>query len=300
MKLFGIRIRLHPTFIWLLIILFLVGGPGSVAWVLLVFTFVVLHELSHSLVAKAHGVPVRDITLLPIGGVARLGAMPEEPRTEFMISIAGPALNFAIVGLVYLLAMVTPWGLSTVEVVKVGGVAFYSESRTLLGMILVINLVLGTFNLLPAFPMDGGRLFRAYLASKRGYLEATRIAARVGRWIAGGMVAVSIGTLLSPNMRWNPWLLLIAVFIYVSGKQEEMAVAARHAMRGFWRFFGHGQPAYDNSPGSFEVPPSHYDDDPGDRPGVIDVEGSVRDGAKVSAADAFRKLAEESESRLGR
>jgi len=287
MELLGVRIRVHPTFVWLLVFFFLLGGTGAVAWMLVVFAFVVLHELSHSLVAKAHGIPVLDITLLPIGGVARLGAMPEHSATEFRIAIAGPLFNFAVVGVTYAILVLS-------RPLIGGGLA------SLLHMILVVNLALGTFNLLPAFPMDGGRLLRAYLATKRGYLEATHIAARVGRWIAGGMVVLGLVTLLRPDMRWNPWLLLIAVFIYVSGKREEMAVAARHASRGLWELFGFSEPAPPYEPGGFEVPP-----DDGGPPGfhdegVIDVEGEVRGRTDDSAADAFRRLSREIDAHLRR
>ncbi len=310
MKLFGIRIRVHPTFLWLLCIMLVVTRDYEyVGLVLLVFVFVVLHELSHSLVARAHGISVLDITLLPIGGVARLGQMPERAGTEFKIAVAGPLLNFAIVGLVYLISAQTGWPLAVKHqiigaagqpLIDAAGRPVIAESATLLGMILTANLWLGGFNLLPAFPMDGGRLLRAFLARKRGYLQATHIAARVGRWIAGAMAAYSIGTLISPSLRWDPWLLVIAVFIYVSGKQEEMAVAARHAEQGLWRLFGYGQTPYDERTFSAGAPPTGAHGD------VIDVQGTVRredrgDGHDShDAADAFRKLGDEIDSHLGR
>ncbi len=284
MEVFGIRIRVHPTFLWLLLILLVVSGRlDTVVWTLIVFGFVVLHEVSHGLVARAHGVPVHDITLLPIGGVARLGAMPEHPATEFNIAIAGPVLNFVLAGLAYLLLSLIPGANAGV----VGD---------LLAGVLTVNLALGTFNLLPAFPMDGGRLLRAYLATKRGYLEATRIAARVGRWIAAGLAAISIGTLFGPGP-WMWWLLFIAGFIYVSGKQEEMAVAARHALRGIWNLFGYAEPRDwpANSRWNDGAETRGRNDD------AIDVSGRIVDGWEdSSAADAFRKLAEEGRRYLGR
>jgi len=280
MKLFGIRIRVHPTFIWLLLIFLAFGGWSSVFLTLVVFAFVVLHELSHSMVARAYGIHVQDITLLPIGGVARFGSMPEHPGTEFAISIAGPALNFAVVGLVYAVrSLAGPW--------------LSAPAVDLLNMVFYVNLVLGTFNLLPAFPMDGGRLLRAFLATGRGYLRATQIAVLVGRAIAVGMVAISFATMFMPEVGWNWWLLIIAAFIWVSGKQEEMAVAARHGASGFWRLFGHAEPWTPGRP-----------DTSGDRAyvrprvtgDVIDVKGEVRrssDDDVKEAADAFRKLAED-------
>jgi len=294
MRIFGVRIRIHPTFIWLLIIFYLIDGPQTVLWLLVVFTFVVLHELSHSLVARAHGIPVRDITLLPIGGMARMGAMPEDPRTEFLISIAGPALNFAIAGAIYALAVASDLPLITAEVIREGGAEFRVESPSFLGMLLIVNLALGIFNLLPAFPMDGGRLLRACLARKRGYLDATLIAARVGRWIAALMALFGFARVFRGD--WGGlWLVFIAVFIYVSGKSEEMSVVARHATRGLWQLFGYGG----RGPAEFEVPP--FADGPGrpERSDVIDVEGTVTSSSDESPADGLRRLAEEAESHLG-
>jgi len=287
MKLFGVEIKLHPTFLWMLSIFALFGVLNNnltlLAWVVVVFVFVVFHELSHSLVARAHGIPVHGIVLLPIGGVARLGALPEDAATEFKIAVAGPALNFVLAGVAYGLFILT---------VGVSGLL-----ATFFHMALVINLALGTFNLVPAFPMDGGRLLRAYLATRRSYLEATRIAVTVGRWIAGGMVALAVARLFNRNIPVNPVLLiLIAVFVYVSGKQEEMAVAARHASRGFWRVFGFGQPGYGQGRGAGpeERPePGHGHGD------VVDVTGHVR-RSDSDAADAFRKLGEESDRHLER
>jgi Zn-dependent protease len=283
MELFGIRIRVHPTFFWLVLLFLLIGGLNAVAWLVLVFTFVVLHELCHGLVARAHGIPVHGITLLPIGGVAQLGAMPEDSATELRIAFAGPVFNFSVAGLSYLVLA----GTGTL----LGEVLF-----GLIEKVFIINLALGTFNLLPAFPMDGGRVLRAYLARKRGFLEATHQAARVGRWIAGGMAVLAIAALFNEKIVVNPvLLLLVAGFVYVSGKQEEMSVAARHAARGFWNLFGYGEqtPGPRRSPGADERP----------RGDVIDVEGTARradDRPADSAAEAFRQLGNDIDSQLRR
>ena len=287
MKLFGIPIRIHPTFLWLLVFLVIVM-PGRAAWVLVVFTFVVLHEVSHCLVAKAHGVHVQDIMLLPIGGMARMGIMPEDAATEFRIAIAGPLLNFAVAAVAYgLLLAGGPYGAD-------------SLLQALLGAVLVVNLGLGIFNLLPAFPMDGGRVLRAYLTTKVGYLEATHTAARVGRWVAGLMAIVALAALFNRSIPVNPFLLLlVAGFIYVSGKQEEMSVAARHASKGLWRFFGFGEQMPDGAaqrgPRPGDVPPQ-----PQSRGDVIDVEGRVVPDDDGSAADAFRQLSEDGDSPVRR
>ena len=292
MKLFGVPIRVHPTFLWLLIFLVLVM-PGRIALVLVVFTFVVLHELSHCLVAKAHGIHVQDITLLPIGGMARMGIMPEDAATEFRIAIAGPLLNFAVAAVTYaLIVWRAPYEPLDVEA--------RSLLFVLLGAVLVVNLGLGIFNLLPAFPMDGGRVLRAYLTTKVGYLEATHTAARVGRWVAGLMAIVALAALFNRSIPVNPFLLLlVAGFIYVSGKQEEMSVAARHASKGLWRFFGFGEQMPDGAaqrgPRPGDVPPQ-----PQSRGDVIDVEGRVVPDDDGSAADAFRQLSEDGDSPVRR
>ena len=287
MKLFGIRIRIHPTFIWLLLFLLLVSAYQALAWIVLVFTFVVLHELSHSLVARAHGIPVQDITLLPIGGVARLGAMPEHAGTELAITIAGPVLNFVVAGVAYgILAL-------TGSIIPGWLVGLFQK-------ILVINLGLGTFNLLPGFPMDGGRLLRAYLARTRGYVQATHIAARVGRWMAAAFAIFGLTRVFGGDFG-GLWLVLIAFFVYVSGKQEEMAVAARHGARGLWQLFGCGRPTDGAGPENIRAGNGERRSEPRTGGDVIDVEGEVRkppdDG---SAADAFRRLSEEIETHLKR
>jgi len=285
MKLFGVRIRIHSTFFWLLIFLVLVTGLKTVAWFLVVFTFVVLHELSHCMVAKAHGIRVHDITLLPIGGVARMDVMPEDSATEFKIAVAGPLFNFAVAVLAYML------------LVSLGSLA-PDLLIVLLRAVLIVNLGLGLFNLLPAFPMDGGRLLRSYLATKMGYLDATHVAARVGRWIAAVMAIVALASLFNDRIPVNPFLMLfVAAFIYISGKQEEMAIAARHAERNLWRFFGFGEPG---SPEGGQYTERHDGGPPGPRHrgDVIDVEGKARTKDDGSAADAFRQLSEDIESRL--
>jgi len=292
MKLFGVPIRIHPSFLWLLLFLALVTGLETVAWILVVFLFVVLHELSHSLTARAHGIPVHDITLLPIGGVARMGMMPEDAATEFRIAIAGPLFNFTIAAVAFaLLALLGP---------DPGRSGLMGALVFILEIILVVNLGLGIFNLLPAFPMDGGRVLRAFLTTRVGYLEATHRAARVGRWVAGLMAVVAVAAIFEPKIPVSPiMLLLVAGFVYVSGKQEEMAVAARHATSGLWRFFGFGEPM-DGGRGGHAPPRAGAPPDAQPRGDVIDVEGRVRPKDDGSAASAFDQLSEDIESQLKR
>ncbi len=221
-RVFGIRLRLHLTFLLLLGFFFIEGltagglaqGLLSLLFICGVFVIVVLHELSHSLVALAHGMQVADITLLPIGGVARLGAMPEDAATEIKVSIAGPLLNFALalIGLPFL--------------IMIGAGTFLLQlPATPLGFVMqlyVVNLIMGVFNLIPAFPMDGGRIFRAVLAIRRDYVSATQTAARVGR-----RIAIVMGIL---GIFYNPWLIVLAVFLWSAGAQEERMVRMRHSM----------------------------------------------------------------------
>lgn len=215
--LFGIRIRAH----WLFLVLLAWGAlsGGGLPWLVtiaFVFGFVVLHELGHSLTARRYGIRVRDITLTPIGGMARLEGMPPTPNAEFWIALAGPAVNIALALLIApLVILAGAWS-----------IAWNWNALASLGIflrtLLIINVVLAVFNLLPAFPMDGGRILRAWLARRQGLVEATRRAAKVGRWVALGMAIVGIAE--------GPFLLIfIALFVYVAGKQEEWAVRLRYA-----------------------------------------------------------------------
>ncbi len=287
MKLFGVPIRVHPTFLWLLFFLALISGLEAVAWAFVVFTFVVLHELCHSLVARAYGIPVHDITLLPMGGVARLGAMPEDPQTELRIAVAGPLFNFAVAAVAFALLTLA------------GGSGLPGPLAGLLTIVLIVNLWMGLFNLLPAFPMDGGRVLRAYLTTRMGHLEATHVAARIGRWVAAVMAVIGVAALFSPRIPTNfAFLLLVAGFIFVSGKLEETMVAARHAAQRFWQFFG----VAESGPGSGPPHEGRPEEEPPRAPRgeVIDVEGEVRGPDDGSAASAFRELAEQIDSHLER
>jgi len=216
-RIFGIRVRVHWLFVALLGFLLLFGGGlSSVVMIVSVFGFVVLHELGHSLVARYHGLGVRDITLLPIGGVARLeGPMPS-PKAELRIAIAGPLVNLVLALLLLPLAVVA----------GTGGLALRLDVLGSLGMFLAalvsVNVGLALFNLLPAFPMDGGRVLRAYLAGRCGMLEGTRRAAHVGRWVAIFMAVAGVVLV-------RPMLIFIALFVYFAGRQEEMAVRIRQA-----------------------------------------------------------------------
>ena len=235
-RVFGIEIRLHWIFV-LLVAWFgydawqekgWQAGIETVVMVLLVFLFVTLHELGHSLVARRHGVGVQDITLLPIGGISRLSHIPEDPNVELKISLSGPAVNVAIaILLMPVLFIVT-------ELSHLRGWAPASPASSnvftapgILATLIYINVVLAVFNTIPAFPMDGGRILRALLAKFFPFVTATRIAARVGRSMAFGFIA--IGFLVDPHwMLRQPILILIAFFIYMVSRQEERMAEYLH------------------------------------------------------------------------
>jgi Zn-dependent protease/CBS domain-containing protein len=217
----GIQLRIHITFLlligWLAIGYYAEGGSaaaaGRVFFILLLFLCVVLHEFGHALAAKAFGINTPDITLLPIGGVARLERMPEEPKQELIIAAAGPAVNVVIALGIWL---VIGW-----EPAADPGVF---EGPNLLMKLLQINVWLVLFNMLPAFPMDGGRILRALLATRMSYARATQTAATVGQGFA--FIFGFLGLL------FNPMLIFIALFVYIGASQEAALAQMRAVSRG--------------------------------------------------------------------
>ncbi len=223
----GIDLFLHWTFALLLIgafVFYLLTGfavPIALAGIGLigaVFFCVVLHELGHALAARRYGVPTRDITLYPIGGVARLQRIPDQPVQELVVALAGPAVNVVIaIGLAALL-------LITGQTFQPGRGLL--EPHTMFFQNLFwINLILVAFNMLPAFPMDGGRVLRSLLAMRMEYVRATQIAAGVGQGMAilFGLAAIVI---------FNPFLLFIALFVYLGAQQEASFALMRTAIEG--------------------------------------------------------------------
>ncbi len=220
----GIGVYIHWTF-WLLIAVYLVSataqaglaaGLMAVLFVLSIFGCVLLHEFGHAGAAAAFGIPTHDITLLPFGGVARLARMPSKPYQELIIALAGPAVNVVLaVGLLCLLAVG----------VVIGDRVPLLAGTDLLSQLLVVNIVLVLFNLLPAFPMDGGRVLRSLIAMRTSHLRATEIAARIGRWMAFGFGVYGL-------LQSNFGLLLVAGFVYFAGTMELLAVRAQAAAQG--------------------------------------------------------------------
>ncbi len=210
----GIGIFVHWTFWLMLAALFgyylylgasVTAALMGIVLVLAVFGCVILHELGHSMAARRYGIPTLDITMYPIGGIARLQRIPREPRQELVIALAGPAVNLGIAALLALLGAAGQGADSFATVLAGDG--------GLLEMLMYVNLVLVGFNMIPAFPMDGGRVFRALLATKLDYRRATHIASLVGIVMAIGMVIYGIVT-------FNPALPFVGLFVVFAGRQE--------------------------------------------------------------------------------
>jgi Zn-dependent protease/predicted transcriptional regulator len=221
----GIEVRIHATFLillaWVAFGGVLAGGAGSglgsLALLLAVFGIVVLHELGHALAARRYGIKTRDIVLLPIGGVSRLERLPTEPTEQLWVAVAGPLVNVVLAAL--LLAYLAVRG-------EVGSLGSWTMARggSIAGNLFWINVSLAVFNLLPAFPMDGGRALRALLATRMQDVRATAIAARLGQAMA--LLFGAIG------LFWNPLLVFIALFVWMSASQEESASELRDAIEG--------------------------------------------------------------------
>lgn len=216
----GIDVRVHATFAILLVLVVATSGqvdggaPAAVLWLVLVFACVLVHELGHCAVAGRRGVGVDEILLLPIGGVSRMERLPDSPADEFAIAIVGPLTSL---GLAVLAAAVSvARGDSLLPAALVVG--------PLPTRLFWFNLLLGGFNLLPAFPLDGGRVFRSLLETRLDLEQATHRAARLGRVIA--VVLTVVGVL------FNLWLVLIAVFIYLGASAEEAVTVLHTRLEG--------------------------------------------------------------------
>lgn len=223
----GIKILFHWTF--LLLLGFIVyaewqkGSPtgvvfANIGFIVALFMCIVFHELGHSLMAKRYGITTKDITLLPIGGIARLERIPEDPKQELWVALAGPAVNVVIALLLY--PFVAYSGSLLGE-----GIGNVATTQGFLYALFRVNVILVLFNAIPAFPMDGGRVLRALVAMRLGRIRATAIASVLGRIIAVGFIFFGLFN--------NPFLVLIGVFVYFGAQSENVAVQKVDLLAGF-------------------------------------------------------------------
>lgn len=208
-KVMGIEIELHWSLLLLLLLIFLADGIDAALSILLIFLFVVLHELSHSYISIKNGIEVRKITLFPIGGMAQIDEVSVPPDVEFKLAIAGPLFNFVVIAIALPLTFLT-----AVEPIN-----------SFLWIIIQINLVLGVFNLLPAIPLDGGRIWRSWREKKVGHLRATVDAVKLSRFVVMLLLFISlIIGFVQDDLTILIWNLLISAVIYL-GSQAELSVA---------------------------------------------------------------------------
>lgn len=222
----GIDIRVHATFAFALLIGALEFGNGhgtrgalfGICFIAAIFVCVTLHELGHSLVAQRFGVTVREIILLPIGGMARLVREPSRPMHELLVAIAGPMVNVVIAVALFVGLGIDPSRLTDETYWATLAPLFDApEPRALLGFLLIGNVSLAVFNMFPAFPMDGGRVLRALLSFGIGKSRATAVATRIGQVLAIGLVVLALAGFETPN----PMLALIGVLVFFGASQEK-------------------------------------------------------------------------------
>jgi Zn-dependent protease len=221
----GIPVYIHATFLILLLWIALsywraeqslVAVVHGLGFIIALFACVVLHELGHALTARRFGIRTRDITLLPIGGVASMEKMPDDPKQEILVALAGPAVNIFIAAVLWL------W-LSLQGNTPTAGVSALLQGN-MLQQLLALNLFLALFNLLPAFPMDGGRVLRAVLALRMDHLKATRSAAAIGQAFALWLGLV--------GLLYNPFLLFIALFVWIGAMAEAGSEEVKSLLHG--------------------------------------------------------------------
>jgi Zn-dependent protease len=223
-KLFGIPIKIHITLvIFLALFLFSKQGIDGFFIMVAIFSSVLVHELGHALLAKSLGLPIVDISLYPFGGMARMAAPPKTTADEIKVAIIGPIVSLILAGGFWLLA--------------------FSSQQPMLGILAQINLILGAFNLLPALPMDGGRIFRALLARKIGFYKATILAAKVARTFAVIMIILAYF--------YSIWLLVLAAFLLIMSLIEQASATARVAM---------GDPGYQDLPNRYHSNQDPYEE----------------------------------------
>lgn len=225
-KPFGVRVAVHWTFLiligWVVYVNVRMGSSvtqltKTLLFVFTIFVCVILHELGHAMAAKRYGIITRSITLLPIGGVANLTGIPEEPKRELFIAIAGPVVNLAIAGIIMAILLIAGFSFNVLSLRYLNNMPFFPA-------LLLVNVGLFVFNLTPAFPMDGGRMLRAGLGFRLGRLKATMIAARTGQLIS--LIFAFWG------IRNDPILVLIAAFVFFAAQAELQDVRSKSRLEG--------------------------------------------------------------------
>jgi Zn-dependent protease/predicted transcriptional regulator len=223
----GIKINIHWTFLLLFVWVLLINANAgnnveqmswSILFLLAVFACITLHELGHALTAARFGIKAKEIMLLPIGGIASIEKFPENPRQELAISIAGPLVNLVIAGILWLF-------IPNLSLVEYDQHISIMHGHDFLYNLRIVNIALAVFNLIPAFPMDGGRILRALLGFKLNYIQATTIAATIGKIIA--VLLIVLGIVLI-----NPFLPLIGIFIIFSAGAEEYYLRLKSLVKG--------------------------------------------------------------------
>ncbi|WGD28946.1 site-2 protease family protein [Ancylobacter sp. WKF20] len=221
---YGTAVRIHVTFllflIWIWAAYYQQGGVGAawngVAFVALLFLCVLLHEFGHIFAARRYGVKTPEVTLWPFGGIARLERIPEKPSEELVVALAGPAVN-VVIALVLLVLLGGDVGMEHIEKIE-------NPQSSLMAKLAAANIFLVVFNLIPAFPMDGGRVLRALLAMKMGHAQATQAAASIGQALAVGLGLLGIFG--------NPMLIIIAVFVFLAASGEAGQVQMKQVAQG--------------------------------------------------------------------
>ena len=211
----GIPIELHITFILVIAAVFVLSLPTQQFYLffvfLFLFIFVVFHELAHSVIARHYGIKVRKIILYPIGGVSEIEEIPNNPSQEWRMAVMGPLTSLVLgVALLAVSLIISPQTLSIF--------VFATTTGNFLTDLAILNLLLGVFNLIPAFPMDGGRVFRALLAERLKYSDATRYAVYIGKIFGIAMVIAGFLTFLIPGLFW---LIFVGIFVYIGASEEE-------------------------------------------------------------------------------
>jgi len=230
-RVFGTEIKVHWTFFFLILwIIFneLKRGGNTesilfnIAVVLAVFLCVIIHEFGHALTAKRFGIITKKITLLPIGGMASMEKIPESPKQELLVTLAGPLTNVVIALLLYFTIPVKE--LMYLNFTETFEILSSFSIQNFLFYLFIVNIALVIFNLIPAFPMDGGRILRAFLATKTSRIKATQIASTIGQIIA--VIFFLIGLL------YNPFLVFIALFIFLGAYGENELVHQLELLKG--------------------------------------------------------------------